>query len=523
MKPIIVEMKDLSDSVEVYESKPNPFLIYTIYAILAILGIAIIWASFFKLDNVVKSNGIFKGTDAVYDISSGVSGEITNCNVVNGDYVAEGDVLYEISIDSLSDTITSYQENLQDAEDRLEMLEAYKNALDAETEISSEYADNQYYEEFVNRRELLMESSAATNNTGSSKNEVYQGTIDSINSTISEYESKIEKLNSVKSCITSRKNTFDSSDSYYYSMVNGYLANYNYTKLQYDNTIAEYQTQLDGINAQLDQIENGIATESVRNSKSTLESQKSTLESSIATSQGEQAQALSNLENSQIATVEQLIENYNDNMISLDSNLQAAELEKGSLSDTSDSETIAILTEKSNVASEKLDVEKTKEECENYLKSYNIQNDNCTIVASTSGYYYTSQDLREGAYLQEGTCIGSIYPENETGFYAELYIKNSDIGEIKDGQEVKFEISSFPSSEYGYFTGKVENISKTITVDETTGGAYYIVKVKCKDMMLSDKEGNVASLKNGMACTGKVVVGEKTVMRYVLEKVNILG
>lgn len=58
MKPIIVDMKDLSDSVEVYESKPNPFLVYTIYAILAVLAAACIWAYIFKLDDVVKSQEI---------------------------------------------------------------------------------------------------------------------------------------------------------------------------------------------------------------------------------------------------------------------------------------------------------------------------------------------------------------------------------------------------------------------------------------------------------------------------------
>ena len=31
MKPIIVDLKDISDSTEVYDSKPNKFISYTIY------------------------------------------------------------------------------------------------------------------------------------------------------------------------------------------------------------------------------------------------------------------------------------------------------------------------------------------------------------------------------------------------------------------------------------------------------------------------------------------------------------
>ena len=33
MKPIIVDMKDMSDSKEVYESRPNPLMTYFIYFI----------------------------------------------------------------------------------------------------------------------------------------------------------------------------------------------------------------------------------------------------------------------------------------------------------------------------------------------------------------------------------------------------------------------------------------------------------------------------------------------------------
>lgn len=61
MKPIIIDMKDMSDSTEVYDSKPNRFMIYTIYAILLIFVIALIWMYFTVIDIVVKSDGIFKG------------------------------------------------------------------------------------------------------------------------------------------------------------------------------------------------------------------------------------------------------------------------------------------------------------------------------------------------------------------------------------------------------------------------------------------------------------------------------
>lgn len=516
MKPIIVDMKDLSDSVEVYESKPTPFLVYTIYVILGIMVAAIIWASVFEIDDEVKSSGIFKSSDEIYDISSGVSGKITKCNVENGTYVKEGELLYSVSIDALSETITSYQESLSEAKDRLEILSAYEQALDNGTEIDKSLSDNKYYSEFVDRRDLLLANIKSSTCDSEGQSQIYQDNIDSINSAIEAYNAKIEKLGQVKVCITNRENIFSgSNDDYYNSLVNSYIASYNYNKLQYDNKISEYETQIKTLEKEINGVEDGTDV-------STLQNQVDTLNGSITSAKTERDQALLSLEQSQLSSVEQMIEEYNDSLITLKSNIASAEASLSGVSKSSNTHNIAILTEKGNIASERLTYEDKMDECEEYLKTYNIQDDNCSIVAKSSGCFYASHDLKVGSYLQEGSEVGSIYPDSESGFYAEIYVENSDIGRIKEDQEVKFEIAAFPSSEYGYFTGEIENIAKNITVDENTGAAYYIVKVKCQEMNLANKDGDTAFLKNGMACKGKIVIGEKTVMQYFLKKINLL-
>lgn len=345
---------------------------------------------------------------------------------------------------------------------------------------------------------------------------IYQNNIDSANFAIEAYNTKIEKLGQVKKCITNRKNTFsESSESYYSSLVSSYISSYNYNKLQYDNKISDYQNQINNLEEQKNNAEESTDT-------SVLQSQVYKLKSGITSAEAERDQALLSLEQAQISSIEQMIEGYSDNLITLESNLASAKASLDGVNTSSNTANVAILTEKRNIASEKLRYEDKKNEYQDYLKSYNIQGDNCTIVAKSSGYFYLSQDLKVGSYLQEGSEIGSIYPERESGFYAEIYVENSDIGRVKEGQEVKFEIAAFPSSEYGYFIGKVENIAKNITVDENTGAAYYIVKVKCQKINLVNKDGDKATLKNGMACIGKIVIDEKTVMQYLLEKINLL-
>ena len=130
--------------------------------------------------------------------------------------------------------------------------------------------------------------------------------------------------------------------------------------------------------------------------------------------------------------------------------------------------------------------------------------------------------MKNGSFVQAGTAIGAIYPEFESKYYAEIYVENSDIAKIKEGQKVKFEIAAYPSSEYGYFEGTVENIAKDISVDQSTGYAYYLVRVKCNNMSLKGKDGEEASLMNGMACQAKIVTDEKSILTYLLDKIDLL-
>lgn len=535
MKPIIIDMKDLSDSTEVYDSKPNCFMVYTIYVTLLMFIVAVVWMCASKIDIVVKSNGIFKGSNAIYEISSAVTGRVKESNILDGQYVNGEDVLYVLDVETLSNTIVRYQSELEAAKDRLQILSAYEKSLSGDVKELNICADNPYYDEFVSRRELLYANMTLSESDTNGQATLYQGNIHSISGAITQYNEKINKLNTVKQCIMTQKNTLDSADSYYYSIVSSYLASYSYMALQYDNQISEYQRQIDAYDEQIKKAEeqkvsnktvsgNEVITGNEAIDVGVLKEQRGALITSRESVKKEKTQALLNLELQQITAIEQQISGYNDTVLSMETNLTSArfQLEAVKAVDNETKKSVAILTEKGNVEAEMLSYQEKVEECESYLKSYDIQNDNCTIRASVSGYYYATQNLKTGTYVQEGATLGTIYPEQESKYYAEIYVENSDIAKVKEGQEVKFEIAAYPSSEYGYFTGVVENIAKDISIDQNTGYAYYVVKVRCDHMTIKNEDGEDASLINGMACQAKIVVDEKNVLTYLLEKIDLL-
>lgn len=506
----------MSDSQEVYNSKPSRIVTYTVYVILAIFAAAVVWASLSKMDVTVSSNGMFRSSEETYSLSSKVTGQVASCQVQNGDYVKQGTELYSIHVDDLDESIELYQTKLENSMERLSALKSYKKCLNGKRDALEQIKDNAYYHEFYNRYELLKENMNASVSEVSTQADVYDRNIGTINDDISDYQSKKKNYENAISCIKSRTNTFG-DESYYGSIVSSYISEYNLSKTQYDNQLETYEEQLK-------EYQSALQTQNTTMSKEEIRSNIKNIKKQIKCTKDEKRQTLNNMELTQISALKQQIESVEDTITSLESSRTTAQDEKAALSkkNTKQTENIQLLTEQGTVSTE---IETCKSELNEYkkcLKEYQLQKGNCTVVAVEDGYFYTDQNVAVGSYVQEGAELGKIYPDKEADqYYAEVYVENSDIAKLKEGQEVKFEIAAYPSSEYGYFTGKIEDIPQDITVDQNTGTAYYVVKVACDDVCVQGKEGENNSLMNGMACEANIITGEKKVMNYVLEQLDL--
>lgn len=527
MKPIIVNMNDMSDTTEVYQSKPNPFLVYFIYFLVVLFGVALLWMYFSDIDIVVKSNGIFKSSGEVYEVSCNLSGKVEECNISEGQFVEQGDVLFTINGDSIKETMKNYEDMLEDVNERIQMLQAYEQCLDGEISDLKDFSDNKYYGEFANRKELLETSIHSLGDDSKSQQKQYRTEKENITSSIARYQVQQTKLAQVKDCVKNRNNIFGPEDSYYSSIVESYISNYNVTSLQYDNQINEYKESLTTLKKELKTLEKTDKKESTKETKAAVaqkEKEIETVETGITTAETEKAKSLNNLELQQLATIEQQINTANESIMTLKSNETSVQAQIDALaeSNTEENEKLDILSEKNSVASELLTYENKKSEYENNLKHYDLEKEKAKVTANFSGYISLSQEMKEGTYLQEGTTVCQILPKDAKSCYAEVYIENSDVARLAEGQQVKFEISAYPTSEYGYVTGTIDTISKDIKVDQNLGSAYYVAKVKCDSTELVNKNGDVGSVINGMACQAKLIVGRQCVLKYLLEKIDLV-
>jgi membrane fusion protein, peptide pheromone/bacteriocin exporter len=520
MKPIIVDMTDISDSVEVYESKPNPFMIYVIYALAALLIIAAGWMCFSKIDIVVKSNGIFRSNENAVNVSIGINGKISASNVEEGQYVEEGDVLFTIDAESIEDTIQLQETLYQAVTERIDILQAYDSYLNGQANALEAYAKNQYYKEFTAKKEVLELTNGNTDTELHKQKEQVQNELNAVLGQIDGYEQQVRKLQQAEDCVKKRSNSFQPSESYYESIVSSYISNYNVTASKYDNQISEYEKQLKALEQQLKIVSETSGAEET----SALEKQITEYRAAIGQVSGEKETTLNNLELQQIAAIEQQIATVDNDLKTAENTLSTLQAQMKVINDTGNANTtdIRILTEQQNVAAELLTYQDKKREYENTLRQYDAESGKATVRAETSGYICMLQDITEGNYIAQGTAVCQILPENTKGYYAEIYVENQDIAKLQEGQAVKFEIAAFPSSEYGYFTGVIESISKDIKADQTSGSAYYLVKVRCDQTTVTNKSGKTGTIINGMACQAKVIVDEKNVFRFLLEKLDLL-
>lgn len=144
-----------------------------------------------------------------------------------------------------------------------------------------------------------------------------------------------------------------------------------------------------------------------------------------------------------------------------------------------------------------------------------------TILAERSGVINEVSACTTGDTLTSGTVIATIIPFDESEYKVQLYVSNADIANLKIGDPIKYNLLALPQSQYGLVEGYVTNISSDTLVQDRQYSGYYLVEGSIENVELSDRDGNSGSIAVGMQVEAKIVTQKKTIMRYLLEKINL--
>lgn len=140
-----------------------------------------------------------------------------------------------------------------------------------------------------------------------------------------------------------------------------------------------------------------------------------------------------------------------------------------------------------------------------------------------------------GAVVQPGTVVLTLVPQGEQ-LYADVNIKNEDVGFVRVGQGAQIKLAAYPFQKYGMLTGKVIHVSadasesnKANTADKTNsgndsnpaaGGLTYKARVQLDSQILQSPQGNRLQLTPGMQIVAEINQGKRTVLEYLLSPVQ---
>lgn len=507
MKAIIKNINELSDSKELYETKPNPFFAIFIGLLVGIVIAAMIWMYYGEIDIVSKGRGMIRPNEQPSIIRNKAGGVVNSSYLQEGKQVKQGDVLVTIDCGEQEIRKLQLQEVINEEEVTLENLKALKSSIVSGVSHFNSQHDEAYIQKYTQYKQDF--EALKTSQMIDSQNEEIE--LKQVNLNKESYREKINKaqkeideLDMLKQSVNEEQSVFTDKNNIYAIEFEKYL----YEREALESKLEEAKTLYE-LNKALDE-QDLVAKEELRVSKQKVEEQKNELaqqklillkeiEEKIKANQTiiESATTESNklfmdeelLEN-KVAQRQLALEQFKTGeLVKLDNQIQ--ELEVKYQSDKRDLEGLQLAIEE------------------------------CTIRASIDGTLNVVEEINKGDLLIQGTELGKIIPIGDDIYKVEIFIPNSDIAGLKVGQEIEYQFDALPYREYGKLKGHITNISTDVSQMEPGQISGYWVMGSLEAIDLYGYKDKPTHLKIGMSCNAYIITEQKKMLYYVLEKINL--
>lgn len=166
-------------------------------------------------------------------------------------------------------------------------------------------------------------------------------------------------------------------------------------------------------------------------------------------------------------------------------------------------------TEANQYRKEMKDLENQKAQLTEQEKLYHL-------TASISGTVQNLSGLQLGSFIAANQKIGEVSPDS--ALLAVCYVKPADIGLIKAGQTVRFQIDAFNYNQWGLLAGMVTDISDDIVLLNQM--PYFKVKCKLNQDFLKLKNGYKGQVKKGMTFSAHFAIAERSLYQLLYDKVD---
>ncbi len=138
------------------------------------------------------------------------------------------------------------------------------------------------------------------------------------------------------------------------------------------------------------------------------------------------------------------------------------------------------------------------------------------VKAPTDGFIQGINTKYAGGTISANEIICTISPEGS--LMGECYVQSKDIGLLKIGQPVRYQIDAFDYNYFGVLTGYIIAIDNDFSVINNTP----IFKVRCSfdSTHLKLKNGYIGRLKKGMNFQARFIVARRSLWQLLFDNLN---
>lgn len=205
MKGIVIDLKDISDSREVMESKESPKIRWFIYILLIVVVSAIVFACVFRIDEYTKVTGEVKTQETASSVLSASSCKLDKILVSEGQSVRKGDVLFVLDADYAEKQKAILKDKLDTYNFDLKNTELLKKSIEEDTNLfKSDAEDSKYYyrfEQYKNGTLLTAQEIGNTSLSDDLSKEEQENNLASAISSIAEKNTQLAEYKSLLNCI----------------------------------------------------------------------------------------------------------------------------------------------------------------------------------------------------------------------------------------------------------------------------------------------------------------------------------
>jgi len=153
----------------------------------------------------------------------------------------------------------------------------------------------------------------------------------------------------------------------------------------------------------------------------------------------------------------------------------------------------------------------------NDISQTEIEGENYIIRSPIAGRLVNLSGIREGNFLIQGQSVVEVSADGN--LIAECSVSPNDIGLIKKGQKVRFQIDTYNYNQWGMAEGRVEDIDQNIVATED-GQSFFKVRCSMQQSYLQLKNGYKGEIQKGNTYTARFYLLDRTLWQLLFDRVD---